>query len=49
MDNELQPLADEIRYLRKEIAQLKNQLKEKDTQLGNLILINMQLLNITRK
>lgn len=49
MDTDLQPLADEIKYLRKEIAELKKQLKDKDAQLGNLILINMQLLNITRK
>lgn len=48
-DDNLQPLIDEIRYLRRELASLKHQLKTKDEQMSNLILINKQLLNINPK
>lgn len=49
LDKDLQVLADEIKYLRKEIAQLKNQLKEKDAQLGNSILISVKLLEMDKR
>ena len=48
-DENLQPLVTEIRHLRKELSLLKSQLKTKDEQLSNLILVNMKLLDINPK